>query len=105
MTPASMSYTVVTEILREQLGFDGLIITDGLEMGAVTQLYSSGEAAVSAILAGCDMLLVPVNMQEAFEAVITAVENSEISMERLDESVRRILSFKLEQIGSLGENG
>lgn len=96
LTPATFSYQVVTEILRERLGFQGLVITDSLEMGAVTDTYSSGEAAVNAILAGCDMLLMPGNFVEAFDAVVAAVENGTISQERLDESVGRILQYKFD---------
>lgn len=96
MTPASMSHTIVTEILRNKLGFDGLIITDSLEMGAITSDYSDAEAAVGAILAGCDIILMPSNFTKAFDAVLAAVENGTISEQRLDESVRRILTQKLD---------
>lgn len=94
MTPASLSYDIVTGILRNQLGFQGVVMTDSLEMGAITDEYESGEAAVAAILAGCDILLGPDGLQEAFDAVVKAVEDGTISEQRLDESVRRILEFK-----------
>lgn len=96
LTPASMSYRVVTGILRQQLGFEGVVITDSLSMQAVTDEYSNGEAAVTAILAGCDILLTPANYQESFEAVITALEDGRISEERINESVYRILTLKKE---------
>lgn len=92
--PASLSYILLTEKLRGELGFEGVIVTDSLEMGAISQSYSSGEACVKAILAGADILLMPADYQKAFEAVSAAVESGEISMERLDESVRRILELR-----------
>lgn len=96
--PASLSSRMVTEILRGELGFSGLIITDSLEMNAVSQDYSPAEASVMALQAGCDLLLMPNGFREAFEGVVSAVESGEISQERLDSSVRRILEFK-EQYG------
>lgn len=93
-TPATMSYTIVTDILKNQLGFQGLVITDSMEMQAVTDGYNPGEAALCAIGAGCDILLMPDGMQEAFDEVVTAVEDGRLSEQRLDESVRRILMFK-----------
>lgn len=98
MTPAAMSYPIVTEILREELGFEGLVITDALEMGAVTETYDSGEAAVAAFQAGCDILLMPRNLKEAFDTVVSAVEDGTISQTRLDESVSRILEYKLNMV-------
>lgn len=94
LTPASMSYEVVTEILRGQLGFNGVVITDSLEMQAITDAYGAGTAAVSALQAGCDILLMPAQLQEAFNAVLEAVENGTITEERLEESVYRILTLK-----------
>lgn len=95
MTPSTLSHKMVTGILRNLLGFKGLIITDALEMKAITNDYSSGEAAVAAIKAGCDVLLMPANLTKAFNAVLEAVKEGEISEERIDESVRRILTYKL----------
>lgn len=95
MTVASLSAPIVTGILREQLGFQGLIVTDSLEMGAVTEDHGSGEAAVEAVLAGCDILLMPLDPPEALKAVEEAVKKGTITEERLDESVRRILSYKI----------
>ena len=94
--PASMSSAVVTGLLREQLGYQGIIITDALNMGAITNLYTSGEAAVQAISAGCDMLLCISNVEGAVEAVTEAVEAGTISEERIDQSVLRILIAKLQ---------
>lgn len=94
LTPATMSHQVVTEILKEELGFRGLVVTDAMEMGAITDTYTSAEAAVLALQAGCDILLMPENLQEAFDGVVAAVEDGTLSMEWLDETVRRILECK-----------
>ncbi len=95
-TPASLSYCMLTEVLRNQLGYEGIIITDGLNMGAIVNQYTSAEAAVKAIKAGADMLLMPADFQAAYEGVLQAVRNGDISEDRIDESVRRILALKIE---------
>ena len=95
--PASLSKEIITDRLRGELGYDGLIITDALAMSAVTEPYGSGTAAVMAFEAGNDILLMPESIKQAYGAVLEAVRNSEISMERLDESVLRILRYKLER--------
>lgn len=92
--PASLSYTMLTERLRGELGFTGVICTDGLGMKAITDHYSPAEAAIAALDAGADLLLLPADLQEAFDGVVAAVESGRISEERLDESVRRILTLK-----------
>lgn len=92
--PCDFSYEVVTQLLRQELGFRGLILTDSHEMGAVSYYYSCGEAAVKAVMAGCDVVLMPESKTEAFEAILEAVEEGEITQERIDESVLRILSLK-----------
>lgn len=94
MTPATMSYQIVTEILRQQLGFEGVVITDAMEMGAIVNTYGAGEAAVNAISAGCDMILGPGDFEEAYNAVLEAVQNGTLTEQRIDESVYRILSLK-----------
>lgn len=93
--PALLSHAVVTGLLREELGFDGVVITDSLEMRAMTDHYGSGEIAVGAVLAGVDLLLCPRNLDEAIEALTAAVEDETISQQRLDESVLRVLRLKL----------
>ena len=97
--PASLSPAVVTGLLREELGFAGAVLTDDLTMGAVTQSYGLGEAAVLAVEAGCDILLV-CHGQDSVPAVRTAlleaVASGRITTERLDESVYRILRLKTE---------
>lgn len=92
--PAIFSEKIVTEILREQLKFDGVIITDALDMGAVVKHYGSGETAVKAVVAGVDVLLMPQDLDAAFNAVLNAVQNGEVSESRIDESLRRILRTK-----------
>ncbi len=92
--PASLSYEMVTQRLRKELDFDGLVVTDALNMGAITNYYSSKEAALKAFTAGCDLLLMPEDFQEAYEGILQAVKDGTISQERLDESVLRILTFK-----------
>ena len=92
--PASLSYTMLTERLRGELGFTGVICTDGLGMKAITDHYTPAEASVAALKAGADILLLPADIRNAFDGVVNAVETGEISEERLDESVRRILLLK-----------
>lgn len=93
--PASLSRKMVTDILRKRLRFNGIIITDSLSMGAISQNYSSAHAAVQAIKAGVDMLLMPVDFSAAYQGVLDAVHRQELSEERIDESVKRILKVKL----------
>ena len=94
--PASVSKDIVTGELRNKLGFDGVVITDALNMGAVSNNYSSGELAVKCIQAGDDLLLMPSDFKAAVAAVEDAVKNGTISEDRIDESLRRILTLKLE---------
>lgn len=94
MTPATLSPEIVTGILREDLGFEGLIITDAMNMGAVADTYGSGDAAIAALTAGCDIVLMPENLEEAFSAVLSALENGTLTTDWLDATVRRILRFK-----------
>ena len=95
--PASLSPEVVTGLLREEMGYEGVVCTDDLTMGAISNTYGMGEAAVLAVEAGCDLLLVchgADNLAAAHAALVEAVESGRISMERLDESVYRVLSLK-----------
>ena len=97
--PASLSPAVVTGLLRDELGFAGAVLTDDLTMGAVTQSYGLGEAAVLAVEAGCDILLVchgPDSVPAVRTALLEAVASGRITAERLDESVYRILRLKTE---------
>jgi len=92
--PSTMSPIILQDKLRGELGYQNIIITDGMEMGAITQQYSSAEAAVGSIQAGVDIVLGPKNLVEAFDAVIDAVNKGVISEERINQSVRRILKLK-----------
>lgn len=92
--PASLSKPLIDLLRGPELNYDGLLITDALSMGAVTQRFSPGEAAVLAFAAGNDLLLVSDHLNEAYEAVLRAVEDGTIPTERLDESVLRILRAK-----------
>ena len=92
--PSTMSPIILQDKLRGELGYQNIIITDGMEMGAITQQYSSAEAAVGSIQAGVDIVLGPKNLVEAFDAVIDAVNKGIISEERINQSVRRILKLK-----------
>lgn len=96
-TPATLSHRVLTGLLREQLGFEGLIITDDLEMQAIDAHYQTGNAAVMAIQAGADIVMVPWSLkkqQQAYNALRNAVKRGKISRTRLEASVRRILKTK-----------
>lgn len=93
--PACMSETIVTGLLRNEMGYDGIIITDALDMSAITDQYTNGEAAVAAISAGCDMLLGISNISSAVSSVTDAVENGTIAESQIDKSVERILAAKL----------
>ena len=92
--PSCLSPVVCTELLREELGFDGLIITDALNMNTISGTYDSGEAAVMALEAGVDILLMPEDFEAAFQGVQDAVASGRISEERINESVNRILAEK-----------
>ena len=93
-TPATLSRNILTDLLRKQLGFQGLVVTDAMDMGGITVRYAPGEAAVRAVAAGADCLLMPPVPDAAFEALRDAVKSGRISKERLNESVGRILRAK-----------
>lgn len=95
--PATLSYDITTKLLRQQLGFEGVVITDSMSMGAITNRFSSAEAAVKAIQAGIDIILMPEELDAAVEGILTAVAEGELPEGRIDESVNRILALKLEQ--------
>lgn len=95
--PATLSKNVTTGLLRDELGFDGVITTDALNMEGVRQTHGDGEIAVRAIEAGADQLLMPPDMPAAVKAVSSAVEKGRISAERLDASVLRLLELKVQR--------
>jgi beta-glucosidase-like glycosyl hydrolase/CubicO group peptidase (beta-lactamase class C family) len=92
--PATMSPKITTDLLRGEMGFDGLVVTDALDMGGITVRYPPGEAAVRSILAGADVLLVPPVLDAAIEAVRNAVASGRIPMSRINEAVMRVLRAK-----------
>lgn len=98
--PATFSRTIITDVLRDEQGFTGVVVTDSLAMGAVTETYTPGEAAVLALQAGADLLLMPAGLTQAYNEVLAAVEDGRLSEERIDESVARILALK-QQAGLL----
>ena len=93
-TPATLNPVILQDKLRQELGFEGVIITDGMAMGAITREYSSGEAAVLSLKAVADIILGPKSFIEAFDAVMAALEDGTLTEERIDESVRRVLTLK-----------
>ena len=92
--PSCLSPVVCTDLLRDELGFEGIIITDSMQMNTIAEVYEPGEAAVKAIKAGCDMILIPADLDEAVAGVIEAVKKGEISENRINASVKRILDEK-----------
>lgn len=92
--PASMSEAIITGYLRGELGYQGVVITDAMNMSAISEYYSSGQAAVMALKAGCDMVLMPENFLQAYAGVLNAVVDGTISEERINDSLRRIYRIK-----------
>lgn len=99
---ATISTTVVSDLLEKQLGFKGIVVTDALDMAGLTHLFANdiGRAAVEAFKAGNDLLIIPADLGASYESMVKAVQSGEISKERLDRSVLKILKIK----GSLGLN-
>ncbi|SCL23071.1 beta-N-acetylhexosaminidase [Micromonospora rhizosphaerae] len=95
--PATMSEPILTGLLREELDYDGLIVTDALDMGGATSTYPPNVAPVEAFKAGADQLVLAPQMDVAYNAVLDAIRSGEISMRRLDESVYRILRLKMKR--------
>ena len=99
--PASLSKAIITDWLRKDLGYNGVVVTDDMDMGALANHYTFGDMAVQSILAGSDISLVCheyEHMQEAYNGLMKAVKDGRISKERLDESVKRILLMKMSKI-------
>lgn len=93
-TPSDLSEIIVTEILRNKLGFSNVIITDSQQMASITDHYTPAQAAVAALKAGVDMILMPNDLQQAFDGVLAAVQDGTLSQQRIDQSVLRILQVK-----------
>ena len=96
--PATLSSAILTGVLRGEMGFKGIIVTDALEMGGIAKGYSSGEAAVLAIEAGADALVMPPDPEAAVKAIVEAVQSGRLTRARIDESVARLLAAK-ERLG------
>ena len=99
--PSSLSKVLITDWLRKDMGYNGVVVTDDMDMGALAKHYTFGDMAVQSILAGSDILLVCheyEHMQEAYNGLMKAVKDGRISKERLDESVKRILLMKMSKI-------
>lgn len=94
-TPASLSEKMISEVLRRDLGFKGIVMTDYLNDKTIVKNYSAADAAVKAIQAGADLLLEPDDLEAAYEGVLKAVKKGDITEDRLDESIYRILRVKL----------
>ena len=92
--PSTMSSVILQDKLRSELGYNNIIVTDAMDMGAITLQYDPAAAAVGAIQAGVDIVLCPKDMIEAFEAVMDAVDSGTITEERINRSARRILRLK-----------
>ena len=94
-TPASLSKVMITDVLRTQMGYQGVVITDAMNMTAITANHAADEAAVLAVNAGADMILMPEDFEKAYKGVIDAVNNGTIEEYRINEAVVRIVKAKL----------
>lgn len=94
MDPCSMSSSVVTDILRNELGFAGIIITEPMNGKAITEYYSASEAAVAALKAGCDMILLPESLDEAYQGILEGLANGSVAEARINDSLKRVMRVK-----------
>lgn len=92
--PASLSKKVITDLLREEMGYNGVVITDALNMSAISEYYDSAQACIMALKAGADMVLMPEDFEEAYEGVLAAVKDGTISEARINDSLRRVYRIK-----------
>lgn len=104
-TPSTLSEYMITGVLREEMGYEGLIITDAMNMGAITSTYDDSQAVIDAVNAGVDLVLMPVDFQSASDAVVAAAKSGEIDSASIDESVKRIIVKKLHLMEKMRENG
>lgn len=93
--PATLSKVMITDVLRGQMGYNGIVITDAMNMEAITGFYNSDKAAVLAVTAGADMILMPADYNTAYTGILNAVNDGTITEERINESVTRIVKAKL----------
>ena len=96
--PASISISMITDELRGKLEYDGVVITDSLSMAAVAKIYPPDELAVKSVLAGADILLMPEDFKTALTGLENAVQSGQISEERINQSVKRILELKSKRL-------
>lgn len=92
--PCSMSSSVVTDILRNEMGYTGIIITEPMNVFAITEYYSAKEAAVAALKAGCDMILLPEKLDEAYQGILDGVKDGTVAEARINDSLKRVLRVK-----------
>ncbi|KON90288.1 beta-N-acetylhexosaminidase [Sporosarcina globispora] len=95
--PATLSYKVLTELMREEMGYKGVITTDAMNMNAIADHFGPVDAAIRAVKAGTDIVLMPVGLKDVAEGLLNAVENGEISEKRIESSVERILTLKIKR--------
>lgn len=95
-TPASLSPMMITDVLRGQMGYNGIVVTDAMDMGAITAGYTADQAALAAVNAGVDIILMPQDYEAAYNALLGAVQSGEISEERINASVTRIVKVKMQ---------
>ncbi|WP_035329670.1 glycoside hydrolase family 3 protein [Cytobacillus firmus] len=95
--PATLSHKVLTELMRKEMGYDGVITTDAMNMNAIAEHFGPVDAAIRAVKAGTDIVLMPVGLQEVAEGLLNAVETGEISEKRIESSVERILTLKIKR--------
>ena len=93
--PSSISGEIISGLLRERMGYQGIVITDAMNMGAISGYYSSADAARRAIMAGADLILMPADFYSAYYGVVQSVHDGELSEERIDESLKRIFRVKM----------
>ncbi|MCR4901897.1 MAG: beta-N-acetylhexosaminidase, partial [Butyrivibrio sp.] len=93
-TPCSLSSVVISDVLRSELGYEGIVITDELNQSAVTNYYTSAEACVKALEAGADMLYMPESFEEGYQGILDAVASGELTEDRINESLKRIYRIK-----------
>lgn len=96
--PATLSPAILTRVLREEMGFRGLVVTDALDMGSIVKGFGAGEASVRAIEAGADVLLIPPDPEAAVNAIVTAIRQGRLTQKRIEQSVARVMAAK-ERVG------
>lgn len=94
MEPCSMSSTVVTDILRNELGFTGIVITEPMNGKAITEYYAADEAAVAALKAGCDMILLPEDLDTAYQGILAGIAEGAVAEARINDSLKRVMRVK-----------